>query len=342
MMTDMVPSLMVGAVCAAAVAILGVLVLRSWRHRSVRVLTATLLLGTVASLVAGIAGGVTMAVWTGRGLPVLLLLTAILGAVCVVAALAGVWWLLATAVWPRQVRRREERLESQQRDLAVMMGEHLRAPLTTVTTLSGELVDGTVWRRTEVDDHQRRLHQEAARAKYSIEALYELSRINAEELGLDIGPVPLGEVAEAARTEVAELSARHGVRVMLGSDEFPVVAGSRPELCHVLVNLLRNGIRYTPSSGIIRMSSDVRDGHAVVSVADSCGGIAETDLPRVFDVAFRGEAARDSRDRDRRDTDAGGGLGLAIARGLVRAHGGEVKVINVIGGCRFDVMLPLS
>jgi signal transduction histidine kinase len=75
-------------------------------------------------------------------------------------------------------------------------------------------------------------------------------------------------------------------------------------------------------------------------VADGCGGIPEADLPRVFDVAFRGESARTPESQ--RDGDGGGGgLGLAIVRGLVEAHRGEVAVANVDDGCRFVVKLPL-
>jgi signal transduction histidine kinase len=73
---------------------------------------------------------------------------------------------------------------------------------------------------------------------------------------------------------------------------------------------------------------------ACVTVSDGCGGIPEQDLPRVFDVAFRGEAAR---------TPGGGaGLGLAIARGIVEAHSGEIGVTNEGPGCRFFVRLPIG
>ena len=75
---------------------------------------------------------------------------------------------------------------------------------------------------------------------------------------------------------------------------------------------------------------------AFISVADACGGIPEADLPRVFETAFRGDAARTP------SADGGGGLGLAIARGIVTAHAGEVEVANHGTGCRFVVRLPLA
>jgi signal transduction histidine kinase len=78
-----------------------------------------------------------------------------------------------------------------------------------------------------------------------------------------------------------------------------------------------------------------------VAVTDGCGGIPESDLPRVFDVAFRGAAAR-SPENDAVAPTGGGGLGLAIVRGLVDVHDGEVAVANTDGGCRFTVRLPAA
>jgi signal transduction histidine kinase len=78
------------------------------------------------------------------------------------------------------------------------------------------------------------------------------------------------------------------------------------------------------------------DRHAFFSVADECGGIPESDIGRVFDLAFRGEAARTPQD------DRGAGLGLAIAKGIVEAHRGQIAVQNDGSGCRFTVRLPLT
>jgi signal transduction histidine kinase len=102
----------------------------------------------------------------------------------------------------------------------------------------------------------------------------------------------------------------------------------------VLHNLLDNAIRHTPSGGRVVVESLVEPDGAVLAVIDECGGIPDDDLDRVFDVAFRGDAAR-SRD------DRGGGLGLAIAKGLVEAQAGSIDVANHAGGCRFTVRLPL-
>ncbi|HET6748717.1 MAG TPA: sensor histidine kinase [Actinomycetes bacterium] len=128
-------------------------------------------------------------------------------------------------------------------------------------------------------------------------------------------------------------AAAAGVRLECRLDgDRPVLAG-RDQLSRVLANLVVNGIRHTPRGGRLRVAVAGGDGTAILQVTDSCGGIPEADLPRVFDQLWRGDPARSTK---------GAGLGLAIARGLVDAHGGTIAVANVPGGCEFTVRLPWS
>jgi signal transduction histidine kinase len=103
-----------------------------------------------------------------------------------------------------------------------------------------------------------------------------------------------------------------------------------------LRNLVTNAIRHTPPDGEVEVLAEVQSGMACVSVADACGGIPPEDLPRVFDVAFRGESARTPGPQ------SGGGLGLSIARGIVEAHSGQIAVRNAGRGCQFLIRLPLA
>jgi signal transduction histidine kinase len=117
----------------------------------------------------------------------------------------------------------------------------------------------------------------------------------------------------------------------------PVVELSIPEMARVVRNLLDNAIRHTPPGGTVRIEATIDPARqaALVSVTDSCGGIPAPDLPRVFEMAYRGDAARTP-------SDGGAGLGLAVARGLVEAHQGEISVTNEGDGCRFTIRLPLA
>jgi signal transduction histidine kinase len=131
-----------------------------------------------------------------------------------------------------------------------------------------------------------------------------------------------------------------GVRLVAQPGEYGLVRASEPELGRVLTNLLVNAIRHTPPDGVVTVQGGTDAGAAWVAVTDGCGGIPERDLPRVFDTAFRGEPARSPSPGLAAGSRSGGGLGLAIVRGLVESHHGAVAVTNVDGGCRFTVRLP--
>jgi signal transduction histidine kinase len=148
--------------------------------------------------------------------------------------------------------------------------------------------------------------------------------------------VPLGDLVSDAIATAEPLALAKGVGLRGGVQDAADVNASVSEISRVLRNLLHNAIRHTPAGGSIDVASGVDAAYGYVSVRDSCGGIPAGDLGRVFDVAFRGEAARTPGD------DGGAGLGLAIARGIVAAHHGEITVTNDGPGCRFDVRLPLA
>jgi signal transduction histidine kinase len=107
-------------------------------------------------------------------------------------------------------------------------------------------------------------------------------------------------------------------------------------MMRVLRNLVENAIRHTPNDGSVWVEAGADEHFAFFSVADGCGGIPPDDLDRVFDLAFRGEAARTP------SNDGGAGVGLAIARGIVEAHNGEIDVCNELSGCRFTVRIPVG
>jgi signal transduction histidine kinase len=131
------------------------------------------------------------------------------------------------------------------------------------------------------------------------------------------------------RFEPAAAAAR--VRPEPELHDSPAVLAGRDQLGRVLANLVVNGIRHTPRGGCVHVAVADAEDMAVLRVTDGCGGIPEADLPRVFDQLWRGDPAR---------TTKGAGLGLAIAHGLVDAHGGTIGVANVPGGCEFTVRQP--
>ena len=165
--------------------------------------------------------------------------------------------------------------------------------------------------------------------------LFELSRAQAGVVQLQLERVSLGDLVSDALAGASPVAAAKGVRLEGRLDGPPAeLEVSMSEVMRALRNILENAIRHTPSDGSVTVEAGSDDAGAYVSVVDTGGGIPERDLPRVFEVAFRGDAARTPGG-------AGAGLGLAIARGLAEADRGDITVRNENGGCRFTVHLPL-
>ncbi|QFZ16614.1 sensor histidine kinase [Saccharothrix syringae] len=241
--------------------------------------------------------------------------------------------LARRSVWEREARARERAAEASRRELVAWISHDLRTPLAGIRAMAEALADGVVSRRDEVADYAGRISAEASALSRMVDDLFELSRITAGALRLTLSDVPLADVVSEVVAAEGPVASRKGVVLKADAATWPVVLGSDPELARVVRNLLSNAIRHTPPDGTVAVRVEVDGSSALLRVDDSCGGIPEADLPRVFDVAFRGAPHR---------RPVGGGLGLAIARGLVEAHRGTIAAHNHGPGCRFEVRLPLS
>ncbi len=169
-----------------------------------------------------------------------------------------------------------------------------------------------------------------------IDDLFELSRIHAGALRLTRRPVGLDDLVAEVLASAEPVARAKGVRLAGSAVRGMPIYADPAEFGRALRNLVINAIRHTPADGTVEVLGDVQEGMAHFSVSDACGGIPTQDLPRVFDVAFRGEAARTPGPQ------GGAGLGLSIARGIVEAHSGQIAVRNAGPGCQFLIRLPLA
>ena len=235
-----------------------------------------------------------------------------------------------------QARSRERALEASRRELVAWVSHDLRTPLAGLRAMAEALEDQVVIDPREVSQYHTQIRREVDRLTVMIDDLFELSRIHAGALRLSKRMVGLEDlVAEVVAS--AEPVARHkGVRLSGAAVRGMPVFVDTAEMGRALRNLVTNAIRHTPSDGGVDVLAEVQSGMACVSVSDACGGIPPGDLPRVFDVAFRGESARTPGPQE------GAGLGLSIARGIVEAHSGQIAVRNAGPGCQFLIRLPLA
>jgi len=228
-------------------------------------------------------------------------------------------------------------LERSRRELVAWVSHDLRTPLAGVRAMVEALEDRVVVDDETVARYYATMRREIDRLAGLVNDLFELSRIQSGTLSLDIESVALDELVGDAVAGAAIAASAKGVDLQgeIGEPS-PVVELSTPEMVRVVRNLLDNAIRHTPPGGVVLITAglDPTGEGALVSVQDACGGIPERDLDSVFEMAYRGDTARTPGD-------GGGGLGLAVARGLVEAHHGEITVHNHGPGCRFTVRLPL-
>jgi signal transduction histidine kinase len=237
-----------------------------------------------------------------------------------------------------EARRYERAIETSRRELITWVSHDLRTPLAGIRAMAEALEDNVVSTDDDRSLYHRRIRIEVDRLARMVDDLFELSRIHSGELQLSLHHMMVGDVVrDAIATAMPVAQAK---RVQLKSDGLdsagPLVDIDPHALSRVIGNLLSNAIRYTPHDGAVSIAAAHDAEFAYVSVHDECGGIADVDIDRVFDVAYRGAPARTP------EPDGGAGLGLAIARGIVDAHRGRIGAENVGTGCRFTIALPLS
>jgi signal transduction histidine kinase len=221
------------------------------------------------------------------------------------------------------------------RDLVAAVSHDLRTPITSLRLLAeavgDEVVDGEL-RRSYIE--RMRTHIDALSAL--IDDLFELSRLEAGDISWSLERVPLGELVGETVEAMQVQAERKGVVV---TAEVPAALGparANPEkLQRVLFNLIQNAIRHTPADGSVVVRAEPVAGQIEIEVADSGDGIAPEERELVFDPFYRGGA-------DASRTSNGAGLGLAVSRAIVEAHGGRIWLPDAPDGTRVRFSLPAA
>jgi len=230
-------------------------------------------------------------------------------------------------------RDRERPLEASRRELVAWVSHDLRTPLAGLRAMAEALEDGVA---ADPARYYRQIRADVDRLAALVDDLFELSRIQAGALRLSLDRIRVADLVSDVLAGAQPLAAARRVRLLGKAGEPAIVSADAAAIRRALANLVGNAIRHTPADGTVEVVADTSGPHAVLVVTDACGGIPEPDLWRLFEVGWRGNHARTP------GPDGGAGLGLAIARGIVEAHAGEISVENAGIGCRFEVRLPLA
>jgi two-component system phosphate regulon sensor histidine kinase PhoR len=242
------------------------------------------------------------------------------------------------------------RLEKAQRDFIANISHELRTPLTTVRLLAETLEDAIETDPEKAQNFIEKIEIEAQHLTDLVSELLELSRIESGQVPMTIEPVGAEQLVREVMARMLTLAQRHRVslRTSIQSGGTLVAADSK-QITRVLVNLVHNAIKFTPSGGTIIIGTmptprpKAQPGQQMQRffVRDTGVGIRAEDLARVFERFYKTDRARSKTGFI--GTGAGGtGLGLAIARHVVEAHGGRITAESTPGeGSEFMFTLPI-
>ncbi|WP_433870149.1 sensor histidine kinase [Saccharopolyspora sp. CA-218241] len=229
-------------------------------------------------------------------------------------------------------RKREQAVEASRRQLVAWISHDLRSPLARLRAMTESLEDGVA---DDLPHYCRKIRADADRLTDMVDDLFELSQLQSGTLRLTLREVAVDDLVSDAVAGFDDLAEQRGIRLRPNRVEPVTAAVDDRMMTRVFNNLLSNAMQYSPAGTAVSLDVRAVRGWAVVGISDQCGGIPLENLGSVFDVGWRGAPRTPGAER-------GGGLGLSIARGVVQAHGGQVSVRNVPGGCCFEVRLPLS
>lgn len=229
-----------------------------------------------------------------------------------------------------QVQRSQQTL----RDFLANISHELKTPLTSIHGFSEAVLDGTIDDPDGIHRSARIISDESTRVLRLVEELLDLSRIESGQVPMRLEEFSVGELLQHVGDVFALRSEESGVPLEVDIVSPIRVHGDFDRLEQVLNNLMDNAFRHTPSGGTVKvLASPVPAGFVQVSVVDTGKGISQEELPLLFDRFYRAQGSAGK----------GYGLGLAIAKEIVRAHGGDIWATSEPGkGTAFNFTLPTA
>jgi two-component system phosphate regulon sensor histidine kinase PhoR len=226
------------------------------------------------------------------------------------------------------------RLETQRRDFVANVSHELRTPLASLKAMVETLEAGAIGDPAAARDFLSRIHHEVDGLSQLVNELLSLSRIESGEERLDAVAVAPQHLLTQAAQRMQPLADRAGIRLSVDApSDLPLVSADPGQIGRVLTNLVHNALKFTPQGGSVTLAAAQEGPTVALSVADTGMGIDEEELGRVFERFYKTDRARAS---------GGTGIGLAIVKHIVQAHGGSiVATSNGAGsGSTFTFTLP--
>ncbi|HEV2528875.1 MAG TPA: ATP-binding protein [Thermomicrobiales bacterium] len=227
------------------------------------------------------------------------------------------------------------RLEQVRREFVANVSHELRTPLASIRAMVETLEAGAIDEPGIAGDFLARIVTEVERLALLVDELLDLARLESGRVNLRLEPLaPADLIGTGARRLSSQVDRARLTMVIDVPDDLPPVLADRNRIEQVLLNLVHNAIKFTPPGGEIRITARQEGRFLLVEVTDTGVGIAEDELPRLFERFYKADRARRSE---------GTGLGLAIAKHIVAGHGGTIAVRSTLGkGSTFAFSLALA
>jgi len=233
-------------------------------------------------------------------------------------------------------REREWAMAAAQQDLFTAMSHDLRTPMAGIRAMAEALEDGVA---SDPAAYHTRIRADVDRLTGMVDALFELARTRAATTAPAV-PFSLSDLVSDCLAGLDAVARSRGIQLSGRADTMVDSTGDPSALSRVLDNVVTNALAATPRGGTVTVTLDRVDTPsptARITVTDTCGGIAEPDLAKIFDVGFRGRRPEDRA----RAAPGGAGLGLAVTRRIIESHHGTITAANTATGCAFTIELPV-
>jgi two-component system sensor histidine kinase ResE len=228
--------------------------------------------------------------------------------------------------------------QQSQRDFVANVSHELKTPLTSIQGFAQAILDDTADTPAARKQAAQIIYDESARMHRMALDLLDLARLEAGTADLQMSPVDIGALLRGIVEKFTPQAGKAGVDLNLNMpDNLPILTADGDRLAQVFTNLVDNALKFTPVQGQVTLSAKMAGAEMELSVADTGIGVESEALPRLFDRFYQADPSRTGGEKH------GAGLGLAIVREIVQAHGGKIGVQSQAGhGTTFTIQLPLQ
>lgn len=235
-----------------------------------------------------------------------------------------------------RLTEREAELARMQSDFIAGVSHDFKTPITALRLLLERIMSGRIPAGDAADEYRVAAERELKRLERHVDRLLEAQRIQAGKRRYTFASVPISEIVTGAVADLATQARAKQMTIRSDVPDLPPIPVDREALTDAVANLLGNAVKYSPAGTTIDVTARIEDDRAAIEIADEGFGIDAEDAGKIFERFYRGKR--------RHETPIdGSGLGLALVKATVQAHGGEIVVSSVPGkGSRFTIRLPLT